>query len=110
MFPFNFMSTSFFIFGFLQAATGYAAVIFYKQEHFVINEENYKNIGSDPTRLVVFFSRMGYVRKKALEEANRTGAAVYEINPFNGENGGHARLLVVRSIWNAPLGDADKAS
>ena len=79
MFPFNFMSTSFFIFGFLQAATGYAAVIFYKQEHFVINEENYKNIGSDPTRLVVFFSRMGYVRKKALEEANRTGAAVYEI-------------------------------
>lgn len=79
MFPFNFMSTSFFIFGFLQAATGYAAVIFYNQEHFVINEENYKNIGSDPTRLVVFFSRMGYVRKKALEEANRKGAAVYEI-------------------------------
>ena len=79
MFPFNFMSTSFFIFGFLQAATGYAAVIFYKQEHFEINEESYKNIGSDPSRLVVFFSRMGYVRKKALEEANRTGAAVYEI-------------------------------
>lgn len=68
-----------FIFGFLQAATGYAAVIFYKQEHFEINEESYKNIGSDPSRLVVFFSRMGYVRKKALEEANRTGAAVYEI-------------------------------
>lgn len=79
MFPFNFMSTSYFIFGFLQAATGYAAVIFYKQEHFEINEESYKSIGSDPTRLVVFFSRMGYVRKKALEEANRTGAAVYEI-------------------------------
>lgn len=68
MFPFNFMSTSFFIFGFLQAATGYAAVIFYKQEHFVINEENYKNIGSDPTRLVVFFSRMGYVRKRRLKK------------------------------------------
>lgn len=78
MFPFNFMSTSFFIFGFLQAATGYAAVIFYKQEHFEINEESYKNIGSDPSRLVVFFSRMGYVRKKALEEADRTGAAVYK--------------------------------
>lgn len=79
MFPFNFMSTSFFIFGFLQAATGYAAVIFYKQEHFEINEESYKSIGSDLSRFVVFFSRMGYVRKKALEEANRTGAAVYEI-------------------------------
>lgn len=73
------MSTSFFIFGFLQAATGYAAVIFYKQEHFEINEESYKSIGSDLSRFVVFFSRMGYVRKKALEEANRTGAAVYEI-------------------------------
>lgn len=57
-----------FIFGFLQAATGYAAVIFYNQEHFVINEENYKNIGSDPTRLVVFFSRMGYVRKRHLKK------------------------------------------
>lgn len=68
MFPFNFMSTSFFIFGFLQAATGYAAAIFYKQEHFEINEESYKNIGSDPSRLVVFFSRMGYVRKKRLKK------------------------------------------
>ena len=62
MFPFNFMSTSFFIFGFLQAATGYAAVIFYNQEHFVINEESYKSIGSDLSRLVVCFSRMGYLR------------------------------------------------
>ena len=44
MFPPNFMSTSYFIFGLIQAATG-----------------------------------MGYVRKKAYEEAERTGAAVYEI-------------------------------
>ena len=29
--------------------------------------------------LVVCFSRMGYVRKQALAEADRTGAAVYEI-------------------------------
>lgn len=29
MFPLNFMSTAFFVFGFLQAVTGYAAVVFY---------------------------------------------------------------------------------
>lgn len=79
MFPLNFMSTAFFVFGFLQAVTGYATVVFYKQEHFEINEADYKNIGSNPSRLVVYFSRMGYVRKKALEEAERTGAFVYEI-------------------------------
>ena len=54
MFPPNFMSTTYFFFGLAQAATGYAA-------------------------WVVFFSRMGYGRKLAYEEANRTGGAVYEI-------------------------------
>ena len=33
MFPMNFMSTTYFIFGFLQAVTGYAAWVFYEQEH-----------------------------------------------------------------------------
>lgn len=65
MFPFNFMSTSYFIFGFLQAATGYAAVIFYKQEHFEINEESYKI--SVPTRraLFVFFPAWAMSEKGA---------------------------------------------
>ena len=79
MFPLNFMSTAFFIFGACQAATGYAAWVFRKQEAFTVNRADYPHIGDDPTRLVVFFSRMGYVRKQAYEEANRTGAAVYEI-------------------------------
>lgn len=34
MFPLNFMSTAYFIFGFLQAATGYAAWVFDAQERF----------------------------------------------------------------------------
>lgn len=46
---------------------------------YTVNRADYPHIGDDPTRLVVFFSRMGYVRKVAYEEANRTGAAVYEI-------------------------------
>lgn len=79
MFPPNFMSTAYFIFGLLQAVTGYAAWVFGKQEEFAANISDYPNIGTNPKRLVVFFSRMGYVRKKAYEEANRTGADVYEI-------------------------------
>lgn len=79
MFPLNFMSTAYFIFGLLQAATGYAACVFYKQEHFKVSLSDYPNIGTDPKRLVVYFSRLGFVRKLAYEEADRTGAVLYEI-------------------------------
>ena len=79
MFPLNFMSTAYFIFGLIQAVTGYMTVVFYDQEHFAVSESDYPNIGTDPDRLVVYFSRMGYTKKKALEEANRTGACVYEV-------------------------------
>ena len=79
MFPLNFMSTIYFLFGLAQAATGYAAWVFEKQEAFRVERADYPNIGTEPERLVVFFSRMGYVRKLAYEEADRSGAAVYEI-------------------------------
>lgn len=79
MFPLNFMSTAYFFFGLAQAATGYAALIFKKQESFFVNPADYPNIGKNKKHLVVYFSRMGYVRKKAFEEANRTGAEIYEI-------------------------------
>ena len=65
MFPLNFMSTIYFIFGLCQAATGYAAYVFGKQEDFTVDENRYKNIGTNHKRLVVFFSRMGYVQKLA---------------------------------------------
>ena len=79
MFPPNFMSTAYFICGFIQAITGYMTVVFYDQEHFTVSESDYPNIGSDPTKLVVYFSRMGYTKKKALEAADRTGAEIYEV-------------------------------
>ena len=79
MFPLNFMSTIYFLFGLAQAGTGYAAWVFGKQEAFHVDPGAYPNIGTDPSRLVVCFSRMGYVRKLACAEANRTGAALYEI-------------------------------
>ena len=79
MFPMNFMSTIYFIFGLCQTVTGYAAWVFSKQEEFSVDAADYRNIGQHPERLVVYFSRMGYVRKTAMEEADRTGAALYEI-------------------------------
>ena len=79
IFPPNFMSTIYFCFGVAQAATGYAAWVFGKQEAFRVARADYPNIGTNAKRLVVFFSRMGYVRKIAYEEADRSGAEVYEV-------------------------------
>ena len=79
IFPLNFMSTAFFVFGFAQAATGYAAQVFAKQEAFSVREEDYPHIGERPERLVVYFSRMGYAKKLAYEAANRTGARVFAL-------------------------------
>ncbi len=79
MFPLNFMSTAFFIFGLLQAAAGYAAYVFFRQESFLVNEADYPDIGRNPKRLVVYFSRMGYVEKTAYETANNCGADIYRV-------------------------------
>ena len=70
---------SHFLFGLAQALTGYAAWVFERQETFAVRREDDPQIGTNPKRLVVYFSRMGYVRRKAFEEAARTGAEVYEI-------------------------------
>ena len=77
--PLNFMSTAFFIIGLIQAITGYMAWVFYKQERFSVSLSDYPNIGTNPKRLVVFFSRMGYTKKLACEAAERSGASLYEI-------------------------------
>lgn len=79
IFPPNFMSTIYFIFGIAQALTGLAGIIFYKQEHFVFCVKDYPNIGKNPDTLVVYFSRMGYTRKLAYETADKLGAAIYEV-------------------------------
>lgn len=109
MFPLNFMSTAYFIFGFIQAITGYMTVVFYDQEHFTVSESDYPNIGSDPTKLVVYFSRMGYTKKRALEAADRTGAEIYEVRAAErtsgtlgfwwcGRYGMHRRAMPIEDI------------
>ena len=79
IFPLNFMSTIYFVFGLAQAATGYAACVFLRQEAFAAQKADYPNIGTNPDRLVVYFSRMGYVQQLAMAEAQRTGAQVYRV-------------------------------
>lgn len=79
MFPMNFLDIAYFTFGLLQLITGYMAFIFYKQENFIVNEKNYKNIGKNKKELVIYFSRMGYTKKIAYEKANELGADIYEI-------------------------------
>lgn len=79
IFPLNFMSTIYFIFGLCQAITGYITWVFGKQEEFCVCISDYPNIGTNHKHLVVFFSRMGYVKKQAYEVANPIGAEVYEI-------------------------------
>ncbi|MDD3242960.1 MAG: hypothetical protein PHD32_04455 [Eubacteriales bacterium] len=79
IFPLNVLSTLYFVFGLAQAATGYAAGVFCRQESFAVRREDYPRIGTRPGTLVVFFSRMGYTRRLAFETADALGADIWEI-------------------------------
>ena len=90
IFPPNFMSTIYFIFGFLQFLTGCLCLVGYEQRGFVFRKEDYKEIGKNGNRLVVFFSRCGYTKKLAYEIANESGAEIVEIipeEPIHGDGG-----------------------
>ena len=99
IFPMNFMSTIYFIFGLIQAFTGLAAYIFDQQETFAEIEaqridtlENLESAadieGTEPTSrenhtdhksLVVYFSRMGYTRHYAYALKEKLKADIYEV-------------------------------
>ncbi len=79
IFPPNIMSIAFFVIGLLQTIIGYMTYVFYTQENFKINENNYKNIGQNKETLVVYFSRMGYTKQIALETANKEQADILEL-------------------------------
>lgn len=87
IFPCNFLSTAYFIIGILQALCGIIGLVFYKQEQFEFNAEDYPNIGTNHKNLVVFFSRMGYVKKIAYNKANEMGADVYEVKTTEKSDG-----------------------
>lgn len=77
--PFNMLSTIFFIIGFIQFITGYMTYVFYNQEKFIFDETLYKNINKNKDILVVYFSRMGYTKKIAYENANKNKGYILEI-------------------------------
>lgn len=79
MFGPNFMDNAYFLFGALQAATGYACWVFYRQVTEVVREEDYPNIGACGDTLVVYFSRLGRVKRLACEAANGCGGDLFAI-------------------------------
>lgn len=111
IFPMNFMSTSYFIFGFIQAITGYMCYVFYRQENFKIDEKLYKNIGKNTNEVVIYFSRMGYTKKVALETANNSGAEIVEIKAKERTSGTAGFWWCGRfgmHNWGMPIEDIDK--
>ena len=79
IFPKNALSISFFIIGALQMLTGYIAYIYDTQNEFIFNKDDYPNIGKDKKILVVYYSRKGYTKKVAYEEANKLKADILEL-------------------------------
>lgn len=81
IFPFNVLSTSYFIFGLLQFITGYICFVLINQSEFTFDISDYQNIGTNKNELVVFYSRNGYSKKIAYEIANESGALILETIP-----------------------------
>lgn len=79
IFPFNFMSTIYFIFGICQLITGYICFVYRSQSEFSFDKNEYDNIAKTKKELVVYYSRDGYTKKVAYEIANQKGAEILEI-------------------------------
>ena len=60
--PRNILSISYFIIGFIQLITGYMTYVFYNQENFSFNENDYK-INKNSNTLVVYFPEWVIPRK-----------------------------------------------
>lgn len=79
IFPTNILSTTYFVIGIIQLLTGYMTYVFYAQEQFKFDPNEYKNIGKNKDVLVVYFSRMGYTKKVAYQEAEKQKADILEL-------------------------------
>lgn len=79
IYPFNLISTIYFIFGLCQLITGYICYVRYMQSEFTFNENDYPNISKNSKTIVIYFSRSGYTKKLAYEIANKTSQDIYEI-------------------------------
>ena len=110
IFPFNILSTSFFIIGIIQLITGYMTYVFYLQEQFKFKIEDYKNIGQNKDILVVYFSRMGYTKDIAHKKANELKSDIIEIKAKEKTDGTTGFWWCGRygmHKWNMPIEDID---
>ena len=113
IFPANFMSSIYFVFGALQAITGFVCLVRYKQDRFVFDESEYKNIGKNSTCAVVYFSRSGYTKKIAYQIANERCADICEIKTTEKTDGDLGFLWCGRfgmHKWGMPINDLDLSS
>ena len=79
IFEFNWLSTSYFIFGVAQLVTGHLLLICLRRDAFHFDPAEYPAIGTDARTLVVYFSRRGYVKKHAYEQAQACGGDLCEL-------------------------------
>lgn len=110
IFPPNVMSSLWFVFGILQALTGFVCLVRYKQDHFDFDESEYQNIGKNPSCAVVYFSRLGYTKKIAYQIANEKGADIYQITTTEKTDGDLGFLWCGRygmHKWCMPISDLD---
>ena len=68
-----------FIISIAEIASSFACFVFSRQENLSFNPDDYRNIGKDKTKAVIYFSRLGYVKKLAYEEADKTSALTIEV-------------------------------
>lgn len=57
------MSTIYFVFGIMQLIAGYITYVFYTQENFRFDLNDYKNIGKNKENIVVYFQEWAIQRK-----------------------------------------------
>ncbi|MDO4548847.1 MAG: hypothetical protein Q4D04_12155, partial [Clostridia bacterium] len=77
---------------------------------FAADAREYPGIGKNPGRVVVYFSRMGYARKLACEEADRIGARLVEIKARERTEGTLGFWWCGRfgiNRWAMPIDDMD---
>lgn len=79
IYPANFMSIAYFLLGVFELVSGYVCYVGYMQSTFEFSESDYPQIGADKSKLVVYFSRLGYTEKLAYQTANEQGAEILRL-------------------------------
>lgn len=83
---------AFFSFGLCQFINGYLAYVSYCQSSFKFNLEDYPQVGQKSSKMVIYFSRMGYTKKLAYQKANELACEIVELKTIDDISG-------VKGFW-----------